>query len=86
MATQSVIHPVGQSQPAVVVPTTSVPRSARGFVRQLKAFFVTAGIATDACFDRWVWEAIGQGRAHHPSKVVSFRRAPKRAQRQKTAR
>lgn len=63
--------------------------SVREFVQQLRTFFAAAGIATEACFDRWVWEATGRSRPQRQRrKVTSIRQAFKRArgQRRRAAR
>lgn len=56
--------------------------SVREFIQQLRTFFATEGIATEACFDRWVWEATNARRLRQCRTVISIRQALKRARAQ----
>jgi hypothetical protein len=58
-------------------------RTVREFVQQLRTFFAAEGIATEACFDRWVFEAIEPRRPRLCRKVTSIRQALKRARSQR---
>lgn len=65
-----------------------VSRATREFIQQLRTFFATEGIATEACFDRWVFEATEPRRLRRYRKVTSIRQTLKgtRAQQQRAAR
>jgi hypothetical protein len=60
----------------------------REFTEQLRAFFAAEGIATEACFDRWVWEATNARELRECRKVISIRQVLKRSrdQRRRAAR
>ena len=57
--------------------------SVREFVQQLKTFFVAEGIATEPCFDRWIFEATKPNPRRRFRKVTSIRQALKRARTQR---
>ncbi len=57
----------------------------RKFSQQLRDFFVAEGIATEACFDLWIWQSTQRAIAHSPTrrKVIPFRKVHKRVRTQK---
>jgi len=63
-------------------------RTVQEFAQQLRTFFAAEGIATEACFNRWVFEATKPSVPRRHRKVTSIRPALKRAriQRRKAAR
>jgi hypothetical protein len=56
--------------------------SVREFTEQLRTFFAANGIATEACFDRWIFEATGPKPPRPCRAVTSIRQALKRARAQ----
>ena len=60
--------------------TKRISPAVQEFIGQLRTFFVAEGIATEPCFDLWIWEATRLKRPEQRrSNVTSIVRALKKA-------
>jgi hypothetical protein len=66
-----------------VAETMRLSPSVREFISQLRVFFVANEIATEPCFDRWIFEATKPISAQRRRKVTSIGHALKRARAQR---